>query len=81
MYSKTAALKDTVQSRFSDIKFSDNLWFSDYFSKTIFQLTKYIKSFNLVTICDLVTVFAETKSVTKSIVYLMQSCIHIMTEV
>ena len=25
----------TVQSRFSDIKFSDNLWFSDYFSKTI----------------------------------------------
>ena len=29
----------TVQSRFSDIKFSDNLWFSDYFSKTIFQFT------------------------------------------
>ena len=26
-----------VQSRFSDIKFSDNLWFSDYFTKTIFQ--------------------------------------------
>ena len=26
----------------------------------------YIKSFNLVTLCDLVTVFAETKSVTKS---------------
>ena len=29
----------TVQSRFSDIKFSDNLGFSDYFSKTIFQFT------------------------------------------
>ena len=29
----------TVQSRFSDIKLSDNLWFSDYFSKTIFQFT------------------------------------------
>ena len=29
----------TVQSWFSDIKFSDNLWFSDYFSKTIFQST------------------------------------------
>ena len=28
-----------VQSRFSDIKFSDNLWFSDYFTKTIFQFT------------------------------------------
>ena len=27
----------TVQSRFSDIKFSDNLWFSDYFVKTNFQ--------------------------------------------
>ena len=26
----------TVQSRFSEIKFSDNLWFSDYFAKTIF---------------------------------------------
>ena len=24
---------------FSDIKFSDNLWFSDYFAKTIFQFT------------------------------------------
>ena len=29
----------TVQSRFSDIKFSDNLWFSDYFVITIFQFT------------------------------------------
>ena len=29
----------TVQSRFSDIEFSDNLWFSDYYSKTIFQFT------------------------------------------
>ena len=25
-----------MQSWFSDIKFSDNLWFSDYFTKTIF---------------------------------------------
>ena len=30
---------NTVQSRFSDIEFSDNLWFSDYFSKTSFQFT------------------------------------------
>ena len=29
----------TVQSRFSDIKFSDNLWFSDYFTKTVFHFT------------------------------------------
>ena len=29
----------TVQSRFSDITFSDNLYVSDYFSKTIFQFT------------------------------------------
>ena len=29
----------TVQSRFSDIKFSDNLSFSDYFTKTVFQFT------------------------------------------
>ena len=29
----------TVQSWFSDIKFSDNLWLIDYFSKTIFQFT------------------------------------------
>ena len=29
----------TVQPRFSDIKFSDNLLFSDYFAKTIFQFT------------------------------------------
>ena len=27
----------------------------------------YIKSFNLVTLCDLVTVFAEAKSLTKSL--------------
>ena len=33
------------------------------FSKTIFQFTT---SFDLVTLCDLVTVFAEIKSVTKS---------------
>ena len=30
---------NTVQSQFSDVKFSDNLWFSDYFPKTIFQFT------------------------------------------
>ena len=41
----------TVQSRFSD-------YFSDHFSIC------YIKSFNLVTLCYLVTVSAETKSVT-----------------
>ena len=29
----------TVQSRFSDTLFSDNLRFSDYFTKTIFQFT------------------------------------------
>ena len=46
----------TVQSRFSDIIFSDYFHFSIY----------YIKSFDLVTLWDLVTVFAETKSVPKS---------------
>ena len=45
-------IETTVQSRFSDIKFSD--YFSIY----------YIKSF------DLVTVFEETKSVTKSRLHL-----------
>ena len=29
----------TVQFRFSDIKFNDSLWFSDYFAKNIFQFT------------------------------------------
>ena len=28
-----------VLSQFGDIKFNDNLWFSEYFSKTIFQFT------------------------------------------
>ena len=28
-----------VQSWFIDIRFSDNLWISDYFAKTIFQFT------------------------------------------
>ena len=28
-----------VQSQFSDVKISDNLWFSIYFTKTIFQFT------------------------------------------
>ena len=46
-------------------RFSDNLWFNDYFANTIFSIF-YIKSFDLVTLCNLVTVFAETKSVTKS---------------
>ena len=32
-------LPSTVQSWFSDIKFSDNLWFSDYFTKTVFHFT------------------------------------------
>ena len=36
---KTLKNDNTVQSRFSDFKFSDNLWFSDYFAKTIFQIT------------------------------------------
>jgi hypothetical protein len=44
-----------VQSRFSDIKFSGDLVFcKDHFS------IYYVKSF------DLVTIFAEIKSVTKS---------------
>ena len=47
-----------VLSWFSDIKFSDNLCFS--------VLSIYlIKSLHFVTLCNLVTVFAETKSVTK----------------
>ena len=33
---------------------------------TIFQFMYYIKSFDLLTLCNLATVFAETKSVTKS---------------
>ena len=37
---------NTVQSRFSDIKFSDNLRFSDYFSKTIFNLLHKIIHFS-----------------------------------
>ena len=43
-------------------RFSDNLWL---FCKDHFSIY-YIKSFNLATLCDLVTVFVETKSVTKS---------------
>ena len=35
---------NAVQSRFSDIKFTNNLWFSDYFSSTIFQFTTYTHS-------------------------------------
>ena len=45
------------ESWFSAIEFSDNLRFRDYFSKEM-------KSKYLVTLCDLVTVFAQTKSVT-----------------
>ena len=55
----------TVQSGFSNIKFSDNLWFSDYFTNTVFSIY-HIKSFDFVISCNLVTVFAETKNVTKS---------------
>ena len=58
-------VQSTMQSRFSDIKFSDNLWISDYFTKTIFSIY-YIKSFDLVTLCNLMTVFVETRSVNKS---------------
>ena len=44
-----------VQTWFSDIKFSDNSWFSDYFTKTIFNLLAiyYMKSFNLVTLFNI----------------------------
>ena len=42
------------------VKFSDNQQFSGYFSK------HYIKSIHLLTKYHLVTVFEETKSVTKS---------------
>ena len=62
----------TVQSPFIDIIFTGNLWISDYFSKTIFSIY-YIKSFDLVTLCNLVTVFAETKSVTNSRVHCIVS--------
>ena len=34
----------TVQSRFSDIKFNDNLKFSGYFAKTILHFLFYTKS-------------------------------------
>ena len=52
--------KSTVQSRFSDINFSDNLRFSGYFS------IYYTKSIWLVTLCsNLVIAFAEFKSVNK----------------
>ena len=50
----------TVQSRFSDIEFSDNLWFSDYFTKKHFSFY-YMKAFNLVTIYNLVTVLRRPK--------------------
>ena len=39
-------LPSTVQSWFSDIKFSDNLWFSDYFTKTFFNLLHKIIRFS-----------------------------------
>ena len=59
----------TVQSWFSDIKFSDNLRFSDYlFFKDHFSIY-YIKIIHLVTLSGCVTVFVETKSVTKSRVH------------
>ena len=59
----------TVQSRFSDIIFSDNLRFSDSFQKTIIYFTTSIYLHYLVKICDKVTFFAQTKSVTKSRVH------------
>ena len=34
-------IKKYLQSWFSDIKSNDNLWFRDYFAKTIFQITVY----------------------------------------
>ena len=63
----------TQQSRFSDIKFSDNLWFSDYFQRPFFNLLHKIIRFSDIrghsittwtSPLDLVTVYAETKSVT-----------------
>ena len=35
------SISTTVQSWFNDIKFVDNLWFSDYCTKTIFQFTTW----------------------------------------
>ena len=54
-----------MQSRFSDIEFSDNLWFSDYFTKKLFfnSLHKIIQFSDIMRFSD---VFADTKSVTKS---------------
>ena len=63
----------TVQSRFSDNKFSDNLCFSDYFTKTIFSIYN-IKFFDFVTLFNLVTVFEETKSITKLILHCIAIC-------
>ena len=53
----------TVQSWFSDIEFSDKLWFSDY-NTVFFNLLHKIIWFS--DTINLVTVFADTKSVTKS---------------
>ena len=39
-------LVSTVQSWFSDIEFSDNLWFSDYFTKTFLCLLQEIIQFS-----------------------------------
>ena len=51
--------ESTVESRLFDIKFGNNLWFNDcIFCKDIY----YIKSFDLLTFCNVVTVFAATKS-------------------
>ena len=59
-----------MQSRFSDIKFSDNLRFGGYFLKHHFLIC-YIKLIYLkiVTLCNLVTVLAEMKYVIKSRVH------------
>ena len=56
IYTLLQIIKNTVQSLFSDITFSDNLWFSDLFP------IYYIKAFDLVTlISELVTVFRRPK--------------------
>jgi hypothetical protein len=52
-----------IQSQLSDIGFSDNLQFSSNFAK------KQIESSYEVTLCDLVTAFVETQSITKSRFY------------
>ena len=58
---------DTVQSRFRDITFSDNLQFSGYFSTDHYSID-YMKQKPIysVILYNLMTVFVETKSVNRS---------------